>query len=150
MSIDCMLKRWDAPVYVFFKPSTCVKYYKGCKAHVFECTAMCCCCKSRYVQCFLYTSDTSLTSNLCWHAKICWGEEVVKATNQQGTSRLHTRLCQRKEDWMDQSLWHLNGLGIVRSLTVCMHTPNWRHSIFEHMHLFLSPKNKPFSAEFVH
>lgn len=78
------------------------------------------------------------------------GRKLSRPPIQQGTSRLHTRLCQRKEDWMDQSLWHLNGLGIVRSLTVCMHTPNWRHSIFEHMHLFLSPKNKPFSAEFVH
>lgn len=79
-----MSKKWDAPVYVFFKPSACVEYVEGRKAHVFECEATRCRCKSKYVRRFLYTSDTSSTSNLRRHAKICWGEEVVMAADTTG------------------------------------------------------------------
>src|SRR6202453_5486108 len=84
MTIDWMSKKWDAPVYVFFKPSACVEYVEGRKAHVFECEATHCRCKSKYVRRFLYTSDTSSTSNLHRHAKICWGDVVVGAADTTG------------------------------------------------------------------
>lgn len=63
--------------YVFFKPMPTIEYIDGCKAHVFECAAKSCHCRSRLVQWFLDTGDAKLTSNLCRHAKVCWGEEAV-------------------------------------------------------------------------
>jgi hypothetical protein len=84
MTTDHMSKKWDAPIYVFFKPYARIKYIEDQKAHVFECIAMHCCCKSRYIQWFLYTGNTSSTSNLCWHAKICWGGDVIAAADTMG------------------------------------------------------------------
>ncbi|KAF8274192.1 hypothetical protein EI94DRAFT_1768777 [Lactarius quietus] len=66
-------KKWDTPIYVFFMPSATMEYVGRCKAHVFECSATCCHCKSKYVWHFLHTGDASLTSNMCWQPKICWG-----------------------------------------------------------------------------
>ena len=40
-----MMKKWDGPVYAFFKPTPAVKYVSGRKAHVFECAAGQCRCK---------------------------------------------------------------------------------------------------------
>jgi hypothetical protein len=31
------------------------------------------------VWCYLNTADATSTSNLRWHAKVCWGEETVTA-----------------------------------------------------------------------
>ena len=31
---------------------------------------------------YIDKSDVSLTSNLCKHAKICWGDDVVKAADE--------------------------------------------------------------------
>jgi hypothetical protein len=82
--IDHMSKKWDAPVYVFFKPSATIKYVGKCKAHVFEFGAAHCHCKSKFVQWFLYTGDASSTSNMCRHAKICWGDEAITAADTTG------------------------------------------------------------------
>ena len=92
-----MLKKWVAPAYVFFKPSACVEYVKGHKAHVFECIAAHCHCKSRYVRHFLYTRDTSLTSNLRRHAKICWGDEVIKAADATGNLHFACEALSKKK-----------------------------------------------------
>ncbi|KAF8257190.1 hypothetical protein EI94DRAFT_1709447 [Lactarius quietus] len=53
--LSCISKKWDAPVYIFFKASPTIEYFDGRKAHVFECGAMCCCCKSKFIQQYLYT-----------------------------------------------------------------------------------------------
>ncbi|PPQ76807.1 hypothetical protein CVT26_001761 [Gymnopilus dilepis] len=81
-----LMKKWDAPVYAFFKPMPEIEYIDGRKAHVFACAASCCRCKSRLVHCFLYTRDSSSTSNLHHHAKVCWGEEAVTAANNTGNA----------------------------------------------------------------
>ncbi|KAH9020535.1 hypothetical protein EDB83DRAFT_2527858 [Lactarius deliciosus] len=51
-------KHWDAPVYIFFKPTPTVEYINNHKAHVFD-----------------------STSNLRQHAKFCWGEEALAAAD---------------------------------------------------------------------
>ncbi|KAF8257650.1 hypothetical protein EI94DRAFT_1628488, partial [Lactarius quietus] len=61
-------KKWDTPIYVFFKPAATIEYVDSHKAHIFECAGTHCHCKSKFVRCFLYSSDTSSTSNLHWHA----------------------------------------------------------------------------------
>ena len=67
---------------MFFKHTPHIKYISNCQVHVFECTASHCKGKhGRDVQCFLDTGDARSTSGLHWHAKMCWGEEVVSATD---------------------------------------------------------------------
>jgi hypothetical protein len=80
--IDRLSKKWDAPVYVFFKPTPTVQYFKNRKAHVFECAASPCRQKTRFIRRFLYTGDTSSTSNLRRHARLCWGEEALAAADE--------------------------------------------------------------------
>ncbi|KAF8266196.1 hypothetical protein EI94DRAFT_1586634 [Lactarius quietus] len=79
-----MSKKWDAPIYIFFKPSATIEYVGRWKAHVFECMATCCHCKTKFVWHFLYSSNTSLTSNLRQHARMCWGDDVVLAADKTG------------------------------------------------------------------
>ncbi|KAI9448957.1 hypothetical protein BJY52DRAFT_1094684, partial [Lactarius psammicola] len=75
-------KNWDAPVYIFYKSTPKVEYFNNCKAHVFECAASSCCLKTRFICCILYTDDISSTSNLCQHARVCWGDEALAAADQ--------------------------------------------------------------------
>ncbi|KAH9008685.1 hypothetical protein EDB83DRAFT_2173798, partial [Lactarius deliciosus] len=79
--IEHLSKHWDAPVYIFFKPTLTVEYINKRKAHVFKCAARPCRRDTRLVRHFLYTGDTSSTSNLRRHAKFCWGEEALAAAD---------------------------------------------------------------------
>ncbi|KAI9456117.1 hypothetical protein BJY52DRAFT_1204843 [Lactarius psammicola] len=81
-SIDCLFKNWDVPVYVFYKSTPNMEYFNNHKAHVFECAASPCHLKTRFVRRFLYTGDTSSTSNPHRHARVCWGDEALAATDQ--------------------------------------------------------------------
>jgi hypothetical protein len=74
-------KDWDTPIYVFFKPFPSIQYIQSWKAHVFECAAIQCHCRTRFVRRFLDMSDSKSTSNLCHHAKVCWSEEAVQAAD---------------------------------------------------------------------
>ncbi|KAF8257333.1 hypothetical protein EI94DRAFT_1558922, partial [Lactarius quietus] len=95
---DHLSKKWDAPIYVFFKPSAMIEYVDRRKAHIFECGAAHCRCKSKYVQRFLYTGDASSTSNMHRHAKICWGDETVTTADSMGSLRLaHFTLSKKKK-----------------------------------------------------
>jgi hypothetical protein len=81
-------KDWDAPIYVFFKPLPSIEYIQNRKAHVFECAASQCRCRTRFVRRFLDTGDAKSTSNLRRHAKTCWSEEAVGAAD--GTRDIKT------------------------------------------------------------
>src|SRR6266545_6998565 len=83
-----LMKRWDAPIYAFFKPILAITYVDDCKAHVFECGASNCRSKTKFIRRYLYTGDAGSTSNLRRHAKICWGEEAVAAADS--TRDVHT------------------------------------------------------------
>jgi len=53
--------------------------------HIFSCLAKSCKGKGkslRSVKCYVDKSDVSSTSNLHKHAKICWGDDVVKAMDE--------------------------------------------------------------------
>ena len=60
-----------------------IEYIKNCHVHVFECMATRCMGKGngQMVHRYLDTGDAKSTSNLRKHAKICWGEEAVTATD---------------------------------------------------------------------
>jgi hypothetical protein len=74
-------KEWDAPIYVFFKPIPSIQYIQNRKAHVFECAASQCHCRTRFIRRFLDTRDARSTSNLRRHAKTCWGDEAIEAAD---------------------------------------------------------------------
>ena len=59
------------------------KNINGCRVHVFKCSAPNCKGKtnSQKVHCYLDTTDAKSISNLCKHAKVCWGEEPVAAAD---------------------------------------------------------------------
>jgi hypothetical protein len=83
-----LMKRWDTPVYAFFRPTPAIVYVDGCKVHIFECAASHCKCKTRFIRCYIDTGDISSTNNLCHHATCCWGDEAVAAANKISTAKV--------------------------------------------------------------
>ena len=82
-------------MYVFFKQRRLVEYINNHRVHVFECGATCCMGKGNgwMVHRYLNTGDAKSTSNLCKHAKICWGEEAVAAAdNMRGVQAVQEAL----------------------------------------------------------
>jgi hypothetical protein len=78
---------------VFFKPIPSIQYIHNRKAHVFECAASQCRCRSRFVRRFLDKSDARSTSNLRRHARICWSDEAVEAADAtRDVKTAHTAL----------------------------------------------------------
>jgi hypothetical protein len=73
---DRLKKKWNSPIYGFFKPTPEIKYVDNRRSHVFLCAAKGC---SAGVRRFV-DRDAS-TSNLRKHAKKCWGEDTVKAAD---------------------------------------------------------------------
>ena len=77
-----MSQKWNSPIYVFFKKTPHIEYKDGHPSHVFECNASRCKAKNGRDVCrFLDKGDANSTSNLCKHAKICWGGEAVETTH---------------------------------------------------------------------
>jgi hypothetical protein len=78
------MKDWSAPIYAFFKATPIIDHIDNCHIHVFTCNAKTCKGRGkngRDVRQFLGTSDSTSTSNLGRHAKICWSGETVKAAS---------------------------------------------------------------------
>lgn len=101
--VEWLSKDWDAPIYVFFKPTAMVEYVDGHKSHVFECATQSCQGRSRFVLWYLDKGDAKLTSNLSWHAKSCWGDDTVSlADNSCNTKPAHEVLSHNKK--MDGSI----------------------------------------------
>ncbi len=91
------MKRWDAPVYAFFRPTPAIIYVEGHKVHVFECAASHCKCKTRFVRRYIDTGDISSTSNLRRHAIRCWGDEAVAAADKTSNDKLAREALSNKE-----------------------------------------------------
>lgn len=101
--VDRLLREWDAPIYVFFKATPAIEYFDNRKAHVFECAARSCHCRSRFVRRYLDKGDAKSTSNLRRHAKICWGAEAVLAADDTRDVRT-ARKALSKDASMDGSI----------------------------------------------
>ena len=72
-------------IYAFFKALPEIKYFNGQQVHVFSCLAKACKGKGKSLRCvnhFFDKGDASSTSNLRKHAKVCWGDDVVKAADE--------------------------------------------------------------------
>ena len=92
-----LMKRWDAPVYAFFRPTPAIVYIEGRKVHVFECAASHCKCKTRFIRRYIDTGDISSTSNLRRHAIRCWGDEAVQAADKTTSAKTAQDALSNKE-----------------------------------------------------
>jgi len=92
-----LMKRWDAPVYAFFRPMPAIIYVGDRKVHVFECAASHCKCKTRFVRRYIDTGDISSTSNLRRHAIRCWGDDAVAAADQTSNAKVAREALSNKE-----------------------------------------------------
>ena len=82
--LEWLSKDWNSPIYVFFRRTPTIEYIKDRRVHVFQCSANHCKGKGNGCMVFRYLdiTDAKSTSNLCKHAKVCWGDEAVLAADQ--------------------------------------------------------------------
>lgn len=73
-----MSKEWVSPIYAFFEPFPAIGHENGQRYYEFRCVAKGC---GKRIRRFLDKKDAKSTSNMCKHARTCWGEEVVKAAD---------------------------------------------------------------------
>lgn len=76
-------------MYAFFEADIAIREVKGRRVHVFKCAARHCKGKGftpREVKRWLDTKDKSSTGSLKDHAKVCWGEDLVKEAAEAGSS----------------------------------------------------------------
>jgi hypothetical protein len=106
------MNEWTSPIYVFFKRTPRIEYISDRQVHVFECAAGRCKGKNgKDVRHFLDKGDRKSTSNLCNHAKICWGTEAVEAADNTHDVDAARKICRRLNYETGQSLPSLNELG---------------------------------------
>ena len=109
VNIDRLAKDWNALIYAFFHPIPSIDYIgnPAWRVHVFECNAKACNGKGtsrRHVQRYLDTSDGKSTSNLCRHAKICWGEDSVAAADAAKTHAAAREVVEKSLGMLDKSI----------------------------------------------
>lgn len=78
------MKKWASPIYAFFKATPRIEYKNGHHMHVFECVSKTCRgrgTKKREVNRYVDTADSTSTSNLRKHAKVCWGDDTIAAAD---------------------------------------------------------------------
>ena len=92
-----LMKRWNAPVYAFFRLTPAIVYVEGCKVHIFECAASHCKCKTQFIRHYIDTGDISSTSNLHRHAIHCWGNEAVAAADTTSNAKVVHEASSKKE-----------------------------------------------------
>ena len=85
---------------MFFKPTALIEYVKGHHVHVFECNTKHCKGKGNghFVRRYLVTSDAKSTSNLCKHAKICFGEEEVASADKTQDVHVAREVLKNRKD----------------------------------------------------
>jgi hypothetical protein len=74
-----LTKEWISPIYAFFQPMPNIGYKDGHCYHSFKCAGKSC---TKIIPRYLDKKDAKSTSNLCKHAKSCWGEAAVQAVDQ--------------------------------------------------------------------
>ena len=80
-------KDWRSAVYAFFRPDVNISYINGRRAHNFTCAAKNCKGRGkdrRIVRRYLDKKDSKSTGSLNRHAKMCWGEDIVRQATEAG------------------------------------------------------------------
>jgi len=144
------MKRWDAPVYAFFRPTPAIVYVEGRKVHVFECAASHCKCKTRFIRRYIDTGDISSTSNLRRHAIRCWGDEAVAAADKTCTAKVaREALSKREVNGSITAAFERVGKGKVTYSTRQHTKPEARYILFLFCHCKTSDTIECCRAEFV-
>ena len=78
VTTERLMKEWNSPIYAFFYPKPTIETNDNRRAHAFRCMAKGC--KVR-IRRFLDKKDACSTGNMRKHAKVCWGDEVLKAAD---------------------------------------------------------------------
>jgi hypothetical protein len=76
-----------SPVYAFFQRTPTIRTVDGRRVHEFKCAASRCKGRGknpRIVRRYLDTSDRKSTGNLRKHARLCWGDEILRAADSCG------------------------------------------------------------------
>ena len=72
-------KKWNSPIYAFFKPNPSIEYKDRQRSHVFQCNAKGC---TKGICQFLDKGDALSTGNMRKHIKTCWGKEILDQVMQ--------------------------------------------------------------------
>ena len=82
-------KDWRSPVYAFYHPVPKITYIDERRCHEFKCAAGGC---KYIIRRYLDTKDKSSTGNMVKHAKKCWGDEWVAASQCQNAAEARLRV----------------------------------------------------------
>ena len=74
-----MCRKWTLSIYAFYEPTPAIESKDGWKCHTFKCATKGC---KHTVRRFLNGKDSRSTGNMQRHAKICWGDEAIKAADE--------------------------------------------------------------------
>ncbi|KAF9227251.1 hypothetical protein BS17DRAFT_694894, partial [Gyrodon lividus] len=85
-----MMKDWNSPVYAFFQPIPAIEEADRRRSHIFKCCTRGC----KVTICrYLDTTDARSTGNMWKHARKCWGEDSLKATDAaKNATEVHEKI----------------------------------------------------------
>lgn len=108
--LERLMANWNAPIYAFFHPIPTIGHENGRRYHEFHCFAKSC---KRSVRRYLDKKDMGSTSNLHKHAKICWGEDTVKAATAVKTAEDAREVLAASRDGSIAAAFAIKGKGKV-------------------------------------
>ena len=85
--LERLCNEWVSPIYAFFEPTPSIVTIDGRRVHEFKSTASHCKGRgknSRFVRRYLDKADRNSTGNLCKHAWLCWGDEILRGADDCG------------------------------------------------------------------
>ncbi|KAF9537611.1 hypothetical protein CPC08DRAFT_609670, partial [Agrocybe pediades] len=131
---------WTSTTCAFFDPTPSIEYINGCRVYVFMCNTGA---NPRHVNRYLGTKDASSTSNLRKHAKICYGEDAVKAADACGSLQAARNIVQSglKNQPLTAMLERAGGKGKV-TYSHTQHTTAERRAEIVH---WVAESRRPFS-----
>ena len=85
--LERLCDEWTSPIYAFFQATPSIETVDGRRVHEFRCSASHCKGRGknpRIVRPYLDTSDRNSTGNLRKHARLCWGDEILRGADDCG------------------------------------------------------------------
>lgn len=108
-----------SPIYAFFQPIPSIVTVDRRRVHEFQCAASNCKGRGknpRIVRRYLDTSDRNSTGNLRKHARLCWGDEILRGADDCGDLKSTREGLDRAKKLRDGSItaiFQRNGKGKV-------------------------------------
>jgi hypothetical protein len=86
-ALERLSVEWTSPIYAFFQATPSNVIVDGRRVHEFRCAATNCKGRGknpRTVRRYLDTTDRNSTGNLRKHARLCWGDEILRGADASG------------------------------------------------------------------